>query len=266
MSSISVIIPAKNEEENIGIAVDSVMNQTRTADEVFVIDDKSSDSTGEVAERHGATVIQGKGKGIGWAEHLGLQESTGDYVSVLCGDDWWPPWTLKVQAKLMSKGYGLVHGQAAEVDDGNQVVRVYGRPSRFDDFAWGNSIIEDTVMARRHLMMIEGGYDTRLQRSQDMDMWVKVCRVSRFKFIPRVLLYRRLRTQGKKFRGRYFLSKVLLKHGFLSRDHLELYWRSRGRIYISAMLLAALEERNIQWLRHTGLLDESGSLHVNFPR
>ncbi len=77
-------------------------------------------------------------------------------MSILCGDDWWPPWTLKVQAKFMSKGWGLVHGKAPLVDENDHVVKTFGRPGVPADFAWGDYIIEDTAMARRDLMMMEG--------------------------------------------------------------------------------------------------------------
>ncbi|MHC5141937.1 MAG: glycosyltransferase family 2 protein, partial [Planctomycetota bacterium] len=42
---ISVVIPAYNAEKHIARATDSVMAQTRPADEVIVVDDGSSDAT-----------------------------------------------------------------------------------------------------------------------------------------------------------------------------------------------------------------------------
>ncbi len=62
MPTISVIIPARNEEKRIGIAVDSAFNQDRPPDEVVVVDDCSTDSTSNVAENHGSTVIPERGR------------------------------------------------------------------------------------------------------------------------------------------------------------------------------------------------------------
>jgi glycosyltransferase involved in cell wall biosynthesis len=51
---VSVLIPAKNEQENLPACLASVAR----ADEVFVVDSQSSDRSAEIAERHGATVVQ----------------------------------------------------------------------------------------------------------------------------------------------------------------------------------------------------------------
>jgi len=51
---ISVIIPVKEEEENI----ETCLNSVRWANEIFVVDSQSKDRTAEIAERMGARVIQ----------------------------------------------------------------------------------------------------------------------------------------------------------------------------------------------------------------
>ena len=51
---VSVLIPAKNEEENLPACLASVA----LADEVFVVDSQSSDRSVEIAEAHGAKVVQ----------------------------------------------------------------------------------------------------------------------------------------------------------------------------------------------------------------
>jgi glycosyltransferase involved in cell wall biosynthesis len=51
---ISVLIPAKNEQENLSACLASVAR----ADQVFVVDSQSNDRTVEIAERYGAEVVQ----------------------------------------------------------------------------------------------------------------------------------------------------------------------------------------------------------------
>ncbi|WP_419997780.1 glycosyltransferase family 2 protein [Streptomyces boninensis] len=55
-STVTVIIPAHNEEEGLPATLDSVLSQTIRPDEVIVIDDASTDRTGEVARSYGARV------------------------------------------------------------------------------------------------------------------------------------------------------------------------------------------------------------------
>jgi glycosyltransferase involved in cell wall biosynthesis len=53
-NSVSVLIPAKNEEANLAACLESV----NRADEVFVVDSQSSDRTVEIAKDYGANVVQ----------------------------------------------------------------------------------------------------------------------------------------------------------------------------------------------------------------
>jgi chlorobactene glucosyltransferase len=45
---VSVCIPARNEEDNIGKCLDSLMNQTYTNMEILVLDDNSNDRTADI--------------------------------------------------------------------------------------------------------------------------------------------------------------------------------------------------------------------------
>jgi glucosyl-3-phosphoglycerate synthase len=99
--SVSVCIPARNEEPTIGPIVGSVRSHFMACgggvdlvDEIVVIDDRSSDRTHEVATRAGARVVRpatGDG-GKGEAMQLGVRSTSGDIVVFLDGDvDPFPP-------------------------------------------------------------------------------------------------------------------------------------------------------------------------------
>ena len=57
--SISIIIPARDEEANIGALLASILNQSITPREVIVVDDHSSDRTAAIAAEHGALALAG---------------------------------------------------------------------------------------------------------------------------------------------------------------------------------------------------------------
>jgi cellulose synthase/poly-beta-1,6-N-acetylglucosamine synthase-like glycosyltransferase len=59
--NVVVVIPAHDEEELIGDALESIAAQTRPADEVIVVADRCGDRTVEIAIAHGATVIETTG-------------------------------------------------------------------------------------------------------------------------------------------------------------------------------------------------------------
>ncbi len=56
--TISVIIPAYNEEQSIEETIQSIKEQTVPVDEIIVVDDCSSDKTGEIAFQMGVTVVR----------------------------------------------------------------------------------------------------------------------------------------------------------------------------------------------------------------
>ncbi|WP_327352544.1 glycosyltransferase family 2 protein [Streptomyces sp. NBC_01304] len=57
-NSITVIVPAHNEEAGLPATLDSLVRQTHPPDRVIVVDDGSADRTGEVAASYGVTVLR----------------------------------------------------------------------------------------------------------------------------------------------------------------------------------------------------------------
>ncbi|MGW8397947.1 glycosyltransferase family 2 protein [Streptomyces lydicus] len=58
MHTITVIVPAHNEEEGLPATLEALARQTVRPDRVLVVDDASTDRTGEVAASHGVTVLR----------------------------------------------------------------------------------------------------------------------------------------------------------------------------------------------------------------
>lgn len=84
--TVSVIIPAFNEEKTVGNVVKTV-KKVKYVDEIIVVDDGSYDNTSRVAEEAGATVIQHvKNRGKGSAIKTGFKNSNGDIVVFLDAD------------------------------------------------------------------------------------------------------------------------------------------------------------------------------------
>jgi len=101
MPSVSVVIPAYNEEENIAATIAALPVQPLRASgfevEVLVVDNASTDRTGDLAREHGAKVIVQPVRGYGNAYKAGFANCTGDVV--VTGDaDLTYPWHVVPEA------------------------------------------------------------------------------------------------------------------------------------------------------------------------
>ncbi len=90
---ISVIIPVYNVEEYLRECVDSVLNQTFRDFEIILVDDGSTDSSGDICDEYvekdeRVTVIHQKNGGLSVARNTGLSEANGKYVYFLDSDDY----------------------------------------------------------------------------------------------------------------------------------------------------------------------------------
>ncbi|MFC8915880.1 glycosyltransferase [Streptomyces sp. NPDC047821] len=56
--SVTALVPAHNEEEGLGDTLESLLRQTDPFDEIIVVDDCSTDRTGDVARSYGVTVVR----------------------------------------------------------------------------------------------------------------------------------------------------------------------------------------------------------------
>lgn len=98
--SISVVIPARDEERNLPRLLASLDAQRTPPLEVLVVDDSSSDATAAVASAAGATVVTAPAPDPGWlgkpwACHLGAQRAVGDRILFLDADTWLAPDALE---------------------------------------------------------------------------------------------------------------------------------------------------------------------------
>jgi glycosyltransferase involved in cell wall biosynthesis len=140
---VSVVIPTFNRAYCLPRAVDSALGQTHGNVEVIVIDDGSTDGTGEMIKtRYGAeprvVYHHQANAGIAGARNAGLARATGDYVALLDSDDEWSLWKLELQLACMRAHpeLGMTWTEMVAIDpDGKVINQAYLR-QMYSAYRW----------------------------------------------------------------------------------------------------------------------------------
>lgn len=93
MDLISVIVPVYNIEQYVEECVDSIVNQTYRNLEIILVDDGSTDCSGEICDRLAAEderiiVIHKQNGGLSSARNAGLDIAKGEWIGFVDGDDY----------------------------------------------------------------------------------------------------------------------------------------------------------------------------------
>ncbi|MHC5098093.1 MAG: glycosyltransferase family 2 protein, partial [Planctomycetota bacterium] len=189
---ISVVIPAYNAEKHIARAIESVLAQTRPADEVIVIDDGSSDGTGDVVRSFGDKVIfiQQENAGASVARNAGIEAATSDWIAFLDADDEWLPNKIELQIAQLKRNPDLAwamsnyftcfcdpeHSKTA-FDKGRSEILLAGRDyyeDYFDAYKAGASGNTNTMLIQKEVLLEAGLFRPSQARMNDEDMWFRI--------------------------------------------------------------------------------------------
>ena len=124
MSSLSIVIPAKNESAVIGDVVKGARAQYPEA-EVIVVDDGSDDGTGDVAAGAGATVVRHpESLGNGAAVKAGARAAQGEIIAFMDGDGQHDAAEFEALLARLDEGFDMVIG-ARDTGSHANVGRLY---------------------------------------------------------------------------------------------------------------------------------------------
>ncbi len=196
---VTVVIPVHDRAGLVAAAVASAAAQEPAPHEILVVDDGSTDGSGDAAAGAPGSprVIRLEGaRGPSAARNAGIRAATGDWLAFLDSDDLWLEGALdaRLRAAERARDVVLVSGNA-ESWDGTRTLRrrmllgIDHDPA--DDplarLLRGNFVLTSTVLARREAVLRAGEFAEELRRCEDYDLWLRVAREGRFVFVDEVL-------------------------------------------------------------------------------
>jgi glycosyltransferase involved in cell wall biosynthesis len=180
--TVTVVITTYNYARFLGDAISSVLNQTRRADEIIVIDDGSTDDPAAVVRGFaGVRLIRQENRGRSAARNVGLKTCTTRHLVFLDADD-----RLLPNAFETGLGWAATKPECAFVYGAHRWIAEDGEPEsrvRFNEIGDDGhlTLLSDntigmlaTVLFRRDCLVAEGGFDEGLHASEDYDLFLRL--------------------------------------------------------------------------------------------
>jgi GT2 family glycosyltransferase len=219
----SIIIPAKNEQANIGRCLDSVFRVDWDPEdfEVMVIDNGSSDDTQEIARWKGARVHYQPGLTISGLRNFGARRAAGEILAYLDADCTVPRNWLREASRYLSRPEVLCFGSPPGVPESATWVQsawylVRRKPELVGETDWLESM---NLFVRRDAFLTCGGFDESLVTCEDYDLSLRMKKVGQLVHDSRIVAthHGEAATVGhffrkERWRGKSNISGVL-QHG-----------------------------------------------------
>jgi glycosyltransferase involved in cell wall biosynthesis len=279
--TVGVVITTYNHAHFLKEALESVAGQTRPPDAVVVVDDGSADNPGDIV-RHfdGVRLIRQENRGLAAARNAGLHALDTSHVLFLDADDRLEPRAVEAGLACFARTpeSGFVYGGHRFIDsDGNHTGQRFEPPGRspYLQLLRRNFIgMHATVMYSRDRLTAIGGFDERLRRCEDYDVYLRMARQHPIAGHPDLVADYRLHGANMSTDHRGMLRAVLDVHARyapVAADGLEARaaWtegrRRWRRYYAEEMALAGYLQRR-QGAALTSSLVHLGKLAVTSPR
>ena len=198
---VSAVIPAYNAEHFIADAIESVLYQSYRHIECIVVDDGSTDRTGEICRRYGDNIryIRTENRGVSVARNLG-SATAATLLAFLNADDIWLPRKIEYQVALFETdpAIGMVYTGYHVVDEHLNFRARFAAPPPY--LALRNTLLLErpsVSVAQTGLVSAAAfdavhGFDPGLSTSADCDLACKIASRYKVAAVDRPLvLYRR---------------------------------------------------------------------------
>lgn len=208
---VSVVIPTYNRAEKVRKSVESVLAQSFTDLEIIVVDDGSSDQTGQSLLHAFGDRIRyyfQPNQGVSAARNKGIEEARGEWIAFLDSDDLWEQEKLEWQLKALEQFAPQCNACYTDVrffnhSETRTMFQLAEENYRHEDVMGVNTdvlrllvkpggagmvVCLSSFLAHRDAMRKTGGFDTSLLYSQDSEFMFRLAMATGFCYVNRPLV------------------------------------------------------------------------------
>lgn len=212
MKQVSVIIPTYNRKELLARAMESVLRQSYPVTELIIVDDGSTDGTGEmIASMEDPRihyVYTKMNRGAAAARNVGMTHvsSDMDFVAFQDSDDLWLPGKLEKQMKALEIhpeagfcyhkfGYRMSDGHL-EILPSESVPMEKKTGDIYGQLLYENMVGTPTLIVKKDALDQTGGFDESLKAWEDYDLILRLAKNEKAIFVDEVLVEATLSSGG----------------------------------------------------------------------
>ena len=188
---VSIVMAVFNEEQRLANSIESCLNQTFENFELIIIDDGSTDGTGDILSTYlqkdgRIRVIRQQNSGLAASLNRGISEAKAEWIARMDADDIALPERLDRQVNFLKQDPGVdVLGTAAffrsfRGEDLGVVKMPEDHASLVNVMHKKCPFIHPSVIVRRKVLLSVGGYNEKIRRAQDYELWGRLFNSSRF--------------------------------------------------------------------------------------
>jgi glycosyltransferase involved in cell wall biosynthesis len=218
---VSIVTPSFNQAPFLESAMQSVFQQEIPNIEYIVIDGGSADGSVEIIKRHSdklAYFASEPDHGQTDAINKGFARASGKYLAWLNADDRLHPNATREAIEFLETHHdvGMVYGDSEYIDSQGRVVGKFpAAQTNYSALRRGYVHIPQQAAFWRHdLWKQVGPLDPSYIFAMDYDLWVRLAKLSRLEYLPRLWAQFRLHADSKTLRNDRIAWDEMLKVHF----------------------------------------------------
>lgn len=204
--SVSVILPVYNAAPYVKEAVQSILSQDHENFECIIIDDGSTDASGDILRELAGKdtrirLIQRENRGLIATLNEGLSLARAPFIARMDADDVSLPnrLTLQVERMMQEPDLAVLGGGIRYMDAAGRVGRAVAYPvgSKVDAaLLWGAPVAHPATMLRAEAAKSVGGYPAAFPHAEDYAFWLRLREQGRIDNLSQTILHYRVHGQS----------------------------------------------------------------------